>query len=463
MVTSEDPLNALPSITAIGVAINGHWSGCRALRRGESLSFLGTPAGPHELTDGHEMSSPGPVKVGHESDRASLASLLPVASIISVAFAGSVIVTPLYPLYQQKFGFAEIVLTLIYAAYVVGNVVALLFLGRLSDQVGRKRVSLPALGLEALGAVVFLFAGAVISLFFGRLVIGLAVGILSGTGTAWLTERTYRRRATVIATVANLSGVALGPLVGGLLAEYGPRPLELPFLVYLLVLAAVAIVVARAPDSRQTRIEGLHELRFRPRVGVPSDRVGAFATPAVTGFVIFSLAGLYFALIPTVLNHDLHQKNAAVAGAVVAELALMAIAVILLTRRAEPYTAMRAGLVVLMPAAGLVVAAQATRSMFLLILATAFAGLGLGVGYVGSLQVVNELAPGEQRAAVASSYFLACFVGNSIPVIGVGVLSTLTTPLTASVALASAVAGLCIATLAWSLRPQATTTTPLDR
>lgn len=242
--------------------------------------------------------------------KATWTSLRPVASVISAAFAASAIVTPLYPLYQQKFGFSEVVLTLIYAAYVVGNVVALLVLGQLSDQTGRKRVSLPALGLAALGVLVFLFATSTVSLFLGRLLLGLSVGILSGTGTAWLAERTDRQRATGIAAVANLVGIAIGPVLGGLLAQYGPRPLELPFVVYLVMLAGVAIAVARTPESGQVGVARFSDLRFRPRVGVPSDRLGAFAAPAITGFVIFSLGGLYFALIPTVLIHDLHSPRA---------------------------------------------------------------------------------------------------------------------------------------------------------
>jgi MFS family permease len=397
-----------------------------------------------------------PLGVDHDKGRPgpAWASLVPVASVISVAFAGSVIVTTLYPLYQQKFGFSEIVLTLIYAAYVVGNVVALLFLGRLSDQIGRKRVSLPGLGLAAVGAMLFLFATSTVSLFLGRLVVGLTVGILSGTGTAWLADRTDRQRAAVTATIANMVGVAIGPLLGGLLAGYAPRPLELPFIAYLMLVLGVAVAVTRTPESRQGGVVSFGDLRFRPRVGVPRNRLGAFAAPALTGFVIFSLGGLYCALIPTILVHDLQQRNAAVAGVVVAELALVAIAAITASRRVQPDSAMRGGLALLLPATGLVVAAQAAQSMLMLVVATAFAGLALGLGYVGSLQVVNGLAPDERRGAVASSYFLACFLGNSVPVIGVGVLSTLTSQLSASVVLACVVAALSIGTLAWSRHRQ---------
>jgi MFS family permease len=50
---------------------------------------------------------------------------------------------------SQEFGFSEITLTPIYAVHVV----ALLLFGRLSDQLGRKRVTLPALGLAASSAL----------------------------------------------------------------------------------------------------------------------------------------------------------------------------------------------------------------------------------------------------------------------------------------------------------------------
>jgi MFS family permease len=378
--------------------------------------------------------------------------VLASASIITAAFMGSVIVTPLYLLYQRKFGFSEITLTLIYAVYVVGNVVALLLFGQISDQAGRKRVALPALGLAAASALLFLFAGGTTWLYGARLAIGVAVGILSGTGTAWLAEQygpTRRSTATVAAATANLIGIAAGPLLGGLLAQYAPGPLELPFLAYLLILAIVTFVVVRTPETRHQRVHHLRQLRIRPRVGVPRDRLPAFTVPALTGFVIFALGGLYFALIPSIVIHDLHEKNIAMGGIVVFELGAVAAICIHLGRRLAPNTAMTTGLLCLLPAVALVVAAQAARSLALLLLAAALGGVTMALGYRGSLEVVNEIAPDERRAEVVSSYFIACFVGNSIPVIGLGVLATLTDPLVASIAFATTVGVLAVGALAW--------------
>jgi hypothetical protein len=281
------------------------------------------------------------------------------------------------------------------------------------------------------------------------------VGILSGTGTAWLAEHfgpSARPAATVTAATANLAGIAVGPLVGGALAQYAPAPLVLPFVVYVVLLAVVVVAVVKTNDTRQSRIGTLRDLRVRPRIGVPRDRLGSFAAPAVTGFVTFALGGLYFALIPGIVIRDLHVDNVAVGGLIVFELGIVAAVCIVLGRRIPPSTAMTSGLLVLLPAVALVVAAQGARSMLLLLLATACAGVTMALGYRGSLEVVNQIASDDRRAEVVSSYYIACFVGNAVPVIGLGVLTTLADPFIASVAFAATIGALSISALTWHRR-----------
>ena len=57
----------------------------------------------------------------------------------------------------------------------------------------------------------------------------------------------------------------------------------------------------------------------------------------------------------------------------------------------------------MLPSAILVVAAEILASTTILLLATAVCGAVAGLGYRGSMQVVNEIAPQERRAAVMSS------------------------------------------------------------
>jgi MFS family permease len=311
------------------------------------------------------------------------------------------------------------------------------------------------LALAGASAVLFLVASGTASLYVARLLIGLGVGIASGTGTAWLADQYGQQRratATLTAATANSAGIALGPLVGGLLARYAVAPLRLPFIAYLLALAAVAVAAARSQDIHADRRRRLRDVRIQFRLGVPRGTIRSFVPPAVTGFVIFALGGLYFALIPTIVIRDLHQTNVAVGGLIVFELGAVAVAVMLLSRRIHPPAAMASALLLLIPAVALVTTAQAVESMRLLLIAAALAGAALALGYRGSLEVVNQVAPDERRAEVVSTYYIACFAGNAVPVIGLGVLATLTDPLIASITFASTVATFGIAALAWQFR-----------
>jgi hypothetical protein len=79
-----------------------------------------------------------------------------------------------------------------------------------------------------------------------------------------------------------------------------------------------------------------------------------------------------------------------------------------------------------------------------------------GLGYRGSLQVVDQSAPAHKRAAVVSSYFVCCFVGNALPVIGVGVLWSFTSMTVANIAFACMIAAFAVVALIFGLAYQRT-------
>jgi hypothetical protein len=53
--------------------------------------------------------------------------------------------------------------------------------------------------------------------------------------------------------------------------------------------------------------------------------------------------------------------------------------------------------------------------------------------------VTNQIAPPDRRAEIVSSYLICAFAGNALPVIGVGVISTLAGPIAASLAFAATI------------------------
>jgi MFS family permease len=106
---------------------------------------------------------------------------------------------------------------------------------------------------------------------------------------------------------------------------------------------------------------------------------------------------------------------------------------------------MLAGLALLPPALGLLVATQMLASMPLLLVGTALGGIAIALGYRGSLEVINDIAPAEQRAEVLASYIVCCYVGVALPVIGVGVLTAFMNALVADLAFAIVIAILAVA------------------
>ena len=98
-----------------------------------------------------------------------------MASIIGLALFASATPSPLYGIYQQEWHFSTPVLTLVYAVYCFGVLTALLLIGRISDEVGRRPVlRLSLVGLFGAG-VLFAVAHSVGMLFAARALQGLTL------------------------------------------------------------------------------------------------------------------------------------------------------------------------------------------------------------------------------------------------------------------------------------------------
>jgi MFS family permease len=367
-----------------------------------------------------------------------------VAAVLTVTMLGTTLPTPLYGIYQAQWHFSALLVTVIFAVYAVAVLVALLFAGRSSDQAGRKPVLAVALGCSALSTVVFILAPDVGALFAGRVLSGLSAGLATGTATAALTElapTTAGRRASLVSTAANMGGLGLGPLIAGLLAQYAPDPTVLVFEVYLALLAAAGGCLFFVPETVSPRRRPA--LRFAG-LGIPRQGRGGFIAAAVAGFAAFSLLGLLTALAPTLVGSVLHQGNHAVQGAVVfsafAAGAITQVAVSRFTSR----RVMLAGLAVFLAGLAVLTAALSAASLALLLVGTIGSGVAIGAVFMGSLATANRLAPPGQRGQVVSTYFVACYCGLIVPVVGVGVLSDFASDFTAVLTLAIVLAVLSV-------------------
>lgn len=348
------------------------------------------------------------------------------AAGIGLLYVGSTLLTPLYPIYRRQFHFPELIVTAVYAVYVVGNLAVLFFFGRLSDQIGRRPATLIALGITFASALLFLAASSVAWLFPARILNGFAAGLGAAALTAWIAElepQGNRERAAVVASAANLGGLAFGAMLAGGLAQFAPWPLRLPYVIFLVLLLAMSAALGWVKETVRQPVRSAAKLELRPRIGVPRELRLAFVAPAAIAFAAFALGGFYAALAPEMLARSLHRGAPLIVGGIVAFFFACGAAVAVLSRALRGRGAMLAALLLLWAGLGLLTLAEALHSMALLVLATLLTGAAMALGYRGSLQIVNEIAPPRQRAELVSSFLLVCYSANSLPVIGVGLLS----------------------------------------
>jgi MFS family permease len=389
------------------------------------------------------MPDSSPTTRKRHSRLSLVATTWDVAASLAVIYVLSTVPTPLYELYRERLGFTGVTLTVIYAAYVVGSLGAMFFLGRLSDQIGRRPVVLASLMAGVVAVVLFLFADATVWLFAARVVSGFAIALASGASTAWIVEshRAGKKQATRIAIGANLLGLAVGPLLAGVLAQYEPAPLRLVYVVLLLMLISVLIAAWFGAETVREPTP-LHQAKVHPRFGVPRELRVQFLVPAISAFSTFAVLGFYAALVPGLLRQGLHQPNLAVAGAVTGGMFLVASVTVALVE-VPPIAGVIVGLGLLIPGVGMMVLAEHVRSMAWLVVASVVIGVAAGLGYRFGLEMVNEMAPDDRRSELVSGYLIVCYGAISLPVIGIGVVTA-----ASSAMLADTIFGVLVAVLA---------------
>jgi MFS family permease len=371
-----------------------------------------------------------------------------LAAVLTITMLGTTLPTPLYVIYQGQWHFSAVVVTVTFAVYAAAVLATLLLAGRSSDQAGRKPVLAVALASSALSTVVFILAPDVGALFVGRILSGLSAGLMTGTATAALTElvpASASRRASLAATAANMGGLGLGPLIAGLFAQYAPHPTTLVFEVYLAMLAAAGLCLLLIPETVSPRRRPA--LRFAG-LGIPRQGRGEFIAAGTAAFAAFSLLGLFSALAPTFLSGVLHESSHAVQGGVVFLLLAVGTLTQLLLARFASRPVMTAGLGLFLAALALIAAALSQASMTLFLAGTITGGIAVGAIFLGSLATANRLAPPERRGQTISTYFVLCYCGLIIPVIGVGIASEFIGDFAAVLALSILLAGLCLFSLA---------------
>jgi len=354
------------------------------------------------------------------SSHSNRASLWFLAITLLSFLAASTAPTPLYHLYQEQMQFSAATLTLIFGVYALSLLVALLTVGSLSDYLGRKPVIFTAVVLNILAMLLFIHADSVTWLISARVLQGFATGMATAVLGATLLD-TDRERGPLVNSVAPLTGMAIGGLGCGVLAEFAPAPLHLTYWLLLALFVMQAVYVWRLPES-VSRQAGVWA-SLRPTLHVPRQARSTLWRVLPLNTALWALGGFYASLAPSLVRTATGSTSNMIGGATVAALTLTGALMIYSMRNRPAGKSLLLGASMMPAGVVLILLGVHSASLLLFFLGTLVAGCGFGSGFLGTLRSLVPLALPHERAGLVSTYYALSYLAFCLPSLLAGNLS----------------------------------------
>jgi MFS family permease len=335
--------------------------------------------------------------------------------------------TPLFPIYAQRYHFGPATVTLLFSVYVAALIPAMLTLGRITDRVGRRPALVAGMAITAISSAAFAAAQNVAWLFAGEIIYGVAAGLVMSATTVTIRElhpKQQAGRGALVAMVAVAAGLTLGPLVSGVLATVGPSPTVTPFVLDIVLAAALALALLGIPETRP----GNDGDRVRaPALHVPASIRHRWAATTLASAPGWMFMGWILGLSPSFLHEQLgiHISQPIAAGLFASAVVFInGLTQVILRRHHESAAMLRFG-VALIPIGLLIFALSAhTGGLVVALVGGMLGGIGGGVVQPNTMATVQAIAPDHARGGVTSAYLSMSYLALSIPVVVAGLAAS---------------------------------------
>ncbi|TPK78139.1 MFS transporter [Mesorhizobium sp. B2-4-17] len=328
--------------------------------------------------------------------------------------------TPLYEHYRESLGLGPLHITVIFAAYVICLLGALLTVGSLSDYIGRRPAITAALLLNIVAMVLFMTANSVFALVAARSVQGFATGFATTTLGAAILD-TASKRGIVLNSITAFTGLTIGSLGAAILVTYAPYPQQLVYGVLMVLSAIEAVILFHMPETAPPRPGAIRSLL--PHVRVPREARGALAQVAPAIVASWALGGFYFSLMPSLVRIATGATQPIVGGFVVAALTFSGVLTVLAVGPVPPSRVLGGGIIAL--AAGIAITLGGVHAQLasIMLFGTLIAGTGFGATFAGALRTLLPLAAIDERAGLLSVFYIVGYLSFALPAILAGYFS----------------------------------------
>ena len=373
-----------------------------------------------------------------------------------VGVMGTALASPLYPLYQNAWLLSTGEITVLYVGYMAAALSSLLFLGRISDQRGYVIALRAGLIIVTLGIFFSAVSWSFGSFLLSRIVIGLASSLIvtsASIGLTRLNKSSDLGRAAATTSLLIAFGFGLGPVLGGLIAQWAAIPLRTSY-VPSVVMGIVAIyTLFSMPADQPLGANTTKTTAFwRPSLHIPAaDKRTPFLLGAFTAFTAFAMFSLFASLAPSFMSRMVPWDGPAVSGLSIGFILFMSAGFQLLVRQWPLKRTMILGLCTFVASNGLLALNLKYSSSGLFISSVVLLALGHGLCLISGMGIVNRIALPAQRAATTSSYLIIAYCGAILPILGIGYLADYFGMVVALNSFCASLAALCLclALLTW--------------
>jgi hypothetical protein len=267
--------------------------------------------------------------------------------------------------------------------------------------------------------VVFATADGVTALMVARIVQGLATGAAAGTIGAGLLDLSHSR-GTIANGVGPIAGTATGSVGSGLFVEFLPEPTHLVYLVLLGAMVVQFVGVLWMPETSVRKPGALASLT--PQVGLPSGARRPLLVAVPVLVAVWSLAGLYGSLGPTLVRLVSGSDSVALGGLSLTVLAGSAAITVFFVHSLAADRVMAYGTAAVVVGVGITLVGIDNASTALFFVGGVVAGAGFGAGFQGALRTVLPHAAPHERAGVLSTIYVVCYLAMGLPAVAAGYL-----------------------------------------
>ena len=357
---------------------------------------------------------------------------------------GTALASPLYPIYQELWQLVPSQITFIFVAYMFGCLSTLLFLGRTSNSIGFLRTLQIGLVIISFGLGLSVFATDITSLSIGRFLIGIASGLMTTSAMLGLMQtipESHKHLAPQLVSIITAVGFGLGPLVGGVIAQFSEYPLVTPYVPVIVgaVLCFFGLTRLKVPEFSPQAFS------MAPKLERPAKNYKTiFTIVCLTAFSAFAAFSLFASLSPSFVADILPWHGPLVSGTAITCILIISAIVQFIAKHIAAKRCLSTGLIIMCISLVALGLCMQLKVSWLFFLSDILFGIGHGFALMGAFGLIHVMTQIENRAAVMSTYLFVGYLGTIVPILAVGFFANVYGLIAAVIGFCVAIASLCL-------------------